>query len=585
MKIGITVDVRHSMFSAGHPNSCIAIAEAFQVGGHEVVFLKRDSEKTWWDDVKALEADSPRCLSIDTVANASLDLVVEVAFFLTPKERSRFSKSIWYCRKQAIFQDLEATVFSCRTEGRDLEGMSEIWAADIFNSADDIVYLKNLYSVPVRIVPWLWSPTIVEAHRKQMQSPVWKQVKDLLPRDTKPKWSLHITETNSTNTSSCTIPLVTLKECIEKSKIEKIHIHNAEHLIDSKFFKENILDICNVDAKLVGRQRVIDWSHEPMSIILAHSRFSPLKLANLEAVWVGLPVIHNNSALKEFGCGLEHTYYENNNICDAASILEKTMNNVESVEYLTKLESLTELRTKILYRFSPEARAKEWLAVLSTKETVEPIVKSKEVSERKRYTILFTDMWDQFNPEYNMFILAFREELKDITVCGYSLETLPKGIKQDMHIFGPFGNRWRSVDGPKVHYTGENTGPISDKSIILNIGFKNINSPSYFRLPLWMLEINWFNICPSDLAKFKNPLPIPLESCTSASPCVNTRTKFCAFIVSNPKNTLRNEAFHTLSTYKPVDSAGKLFNTMGDALFAGLGGGGGALKKHEFLKD
>lgn len=572
------MDIRHSMFSAGHPNSCIAIAEAFQVGGHEVVFLKRDSEKTWWDDVKALESEAPKCLTIDTVSN--LDLVIEVAFFLTPEERSRFARTVWYCRKPAVFQDLEATVFSCRTEGRNLEGLSEIWMADVFNGGDDLVYLKSLYSVPVRTVPWLWSPTIVETHRKHMQSPVWKQVKDLLPSEQN-KWSLHVTETNATNTSSCTIPLVTLKECITHSRIEKIHIHNTEHLTESRFFKENILNNCKVDAKLVGRQRVIDWSHEPLSIILAHSRFSSLKQANLEAAWVGLPLIHNNTVLRDFGCGLEKTYYDTNKISDAAALVENTMRKVNEVPYLSNLESLTELRTKILYRFSPEARAKEWLALLSTKAESEPVI---EVTERKTYRILFTDMWDQFNPAYNMFILAFKEELQGIDVCGYSLETLPKGINHDLHIFGPFGNSWKKLDGPKVHYSGENTGPISHKSIILNIGFKNIVSPSYFRLPLWMLEINWFGVSDLDIAEFKNPLPIPLEACTTVNP-LNTRTKFCAFIVSNPKNTIRNEAFHTLSSYKPVDSAGKLFNTMGDALFAGGGGGGGELKKHRFLKD
>ena len=582
MKIGITVDIRHSMFSAGHPNSCIAISEAFQVGGHEVVFLKRDAEKTWWDDVKGLETDAPKCITIDTITG--LDLVVEIAFFLTPAERSKFTKSVWYCRKSALFEDLEATVFSCRTEGRNLDGISEIWLADIFNKSDDIVYLKSLYSVPIKIVPWLWSPTIVEAHRKEKQSPVWKQVKDIISSGPKIKWSLHITETNSTNTSSCTIPIVTLKEISLKTteQIEKIHIHNTDHLSESKFFKENILNNCKVQASLVGRQRIIDWSHEPMSIVLAHSRFLPLKLANLEAIWVGIPLVHNNSSLRDFGCGLEKLYYEGNSISAAVKLVGKVIDDVDTIPYLTNLESLSELRTKILYRFSPEARAKEWLALLSTVGEVEPRLKDIVVAKRT-YTILFTDMWDQFNPEYNMFILAFRETLSDIEVNGYSLETMPTGQKHDIHIFGPFGESWKKIEGPKVHYTGENTGPIVDNRIILNIGFKNIDSPLYFRLPLWMLEIDWFNVGNSNLAEIKNPLPIPLESCTTVQ--LSKRTKFCAFIVSNPMNLIRNEAFHALNKYKSVDSGGKLYNTIGDTLFAGLGGGGGELKKHEFLKD
>ena len=581
MKIGITVDIRHSMFSAGHPNSCVAIAEAFQIGGHEIIFVKRETEKNWWDDVNELE--SAKVYDINTVFE--LDLLIEVGFLLNPIERSRYNKCVWYCRKPAIFTDIEATVFSCKIEGRDLQGVSEIWVADIYNNNDDIVYLKNLYSFAlVKVVPWLWSPTIVETHRKKMQSPVWKQVRDLIPSDT--KWSLHVTESNFSNTSSCTIPIVVLKDTKLKDTIEKIHVHNADHLSESRYFKTNILENCMVEnIKLVGRQRIIDWCHEPMSIILAHSRFIDLKLANLEAAWVGLPLIHNNSILRDFGCGLEQMFYENNNIGDALEALKKTLASHSSIPYLSNIDSLTELRKKILYRFSPEARAKEWLALLTSSAGPEKVIKpivNKTIKVERVYRILFTDMWDQFSPATNMFTLAFKDAMPGVEVLGYSTETLQKGIKHDIHIFGPFGERWKKIEGPKVHFTGENTDPILEASVKLNIGFKYIDSASYFRLPLWMLEIDWFQA--DNLEEINNPLPLPLEACITAVSS-GIRSKFCAFVVSNPKNEIRNDAFKVLNEYKPVDSAGRLFNNVGNKIFAGLGGGGGELKKYEFLKD
>ncbi|NBP66722.1 MAG: hypothetical protein EBU66_19000, partial [Bacteroidetes bacterium] len=84
MRIGITVDMRHSMFSAGHPNSCIAVCEAMQVGGHEVVFIKKDTEKVWWDDVFGIMGD----YTIESVENCTkLDVLIEVAFHLTQIQR------------------------------------------------------------------------------------------------------------------------------------------------------------------------------------------------------------------------------------------------------------------------------------------------------------------------------------------------------------------------------------------------------------------------------------------------------------------------------------------------------------------
>ena len=41
------------------------------------------------------------------------------------------------------------------------------------------------------------------------------------------------------------------------------------------------------------------------------------------------------------------------------------------------------------------------------------------------------------------------------------------------------------------------------------------------------------------------------------------KTRFCAFVVSNPLCRTRNNFFRKLSRYKPVDSGGKVFNTLG----------------------
>jgi GR25 family glycosyltransferase involved in LPS biosynthesis len=356
-----------------------------------------------------------------------------------------------------------------------------------------------------------------------------------------------------------------------RSNIEKIQIHNTQHLEKNEYFKKNIIDNSQLsNYNLVGRQRIIDWSHEPNSVIIGHSRFISLKQANLEAAWVGIPLVHNNPVLRDFECGLELTYYEGNMLVDARSKLDRIIDSHESIPYLTDLDKLTELRRKILYRFSPEARAKEWLMNLKTTS-----VSVKE--ELKTYTILFTDMWDQFNPEHNMFTLAFSNYMKNVNVIGTDNIT----VKPDIHIFGPFGSQWKQIKGPKIHYTGENTGPILDPSVKLNLGYQYSNNPSYLRLPLWMLSINWFKC---DLTRIQNPLPIPVEACLNS--CYSgKRSKFCAFIVSNPSNEIRNEAFNVLNAYKPVDSAGNLFNNVGPILAAGLGGGGGELKKHEFLKD
>lgn len=578
MKIGITVDVRHSMFSAGHPNSCLSIGEALALGGHDIVFLRNESGKVWWDDGKSLEGKIGQCVYIDSID--TLDLVIEVGYFLSPLQRKRFPTCVWYCRKPALFTDLEATTYNCRNDGRDLEGISEVWLAELMNGNDDKIYLETLYpSLPIKSVPWLWTPSILEAYKKENDIPLWLEVNQAIQDKC---WSLHICESNMSNTSSCTIPLVTFKQ-LGKSKLSKVSIHNSEHIDKSKFFKENVLSHCSltdISMNLLGRQRIADWSEEQGSIILSHSRFIQLKQANLESAWLGIPLVHNNSILRDLGCGLEESYYEGNGILEAS----------EKVNYLINknytMKELTERREKILRHFSPEANSCRWLEVVSSVNTKKVSVPLNVVEEyrpeKNAYRVLFTDMWAEFNVDYNTFTLALEAALDSVEVRGYSLETLPSGEKHDIHIFGPFGDSWRMVDGPKIHFTGENTGPVNHSSVILNIGFQTTKDPKYLRMPLWMFELDWFG---AFVPRLQNPLVLPIETCSTCPYLELKREKFCAFIVSNPKNKVRNEAFHVLNAYKPVDSAGRLFNTVGDKLFAGLGGGGGELIKHEFLKD
>ena len=599
MRIGITTDIRHSMFSAGHANTSFAIAQLFQsIGDHEIHFLHNNttSQDNWWEDGKELQEKFP-CIPLDVAwEGPPYDLIIESSFFLSLQQRQRIARqSVWYNRRPGLFTDLESTVYGCRPDGRTLDGISAIWTADIYTSTDDIQYLQTLYpTLPIYTVPWIWTPDIVESHRKTTGSPIWLQVYQSVPVES--PWSLHITESNASSTSSCTIPLVTVrnlfttKDFIRKPAISRVSIHNTDALKSNAFFKDNVhthCEVSDISYSMVGRQRIIDWVHDPHSLILSHSRFIPIKMAQIEAAWVGIPIVHNSTLLQTIGFGLEKLYYPNNSIVGASAAVEHPLRSVSEVPYISNVEALTSVRNKILTLFHPIVHVAAWKEVLTKTLLPLPV---QEV--QPTFTVLFTDMWDNFNESHNMFVLALENALQSntkdsIQVAGYSMETLPKASKPDIVLFGPFGEAWRSLpmDWPKVHYTGENSEPILHPSVKLNIGYKHAlpDDTRYLRMPLWHLEIDWFG---ADIQQIQNPLPIPIDACTTSSTRgYDQRSNFCAFIVTNPKNQKRNQAFTTLNSYKPVASAGRLYNNVGTDIFAGLGGGGGELKKHEFLKN
>jgi hypothetical protein len=635
MRIGITTDLRFSLFSAGHGNASFAVAKIFQAMNHEVVFLHKQEGSDWWDDAHDLKEGAPRRVFIDKFLEKEepLDMLIELTFLLKPEMRSRIAKrSVWYNRKPSLFSDIESCVYPIRPEGRDLKGLSSIWVSDIFTKPDDLVYLETLYpNVPIQTVPWIWTPDIVESHRKQTQSPAWPQVYNVIPKDT--PWSLHVTETNASSTSSCTLPMTILRhsQTTKKFPLSRITLHNMDVLKENKFFKENVLKHCelpDISYTIMGRQRIIDWVHDPHSIILSHNRFVELKMANLEAVWVGIPIVHNSEILKSMGLGLEKLYYPKNSVVGATEALEVAIKSCEQIPYCSTLEGLSELRKEIIQRFYPLAKIQEWgnaflrvmnmampvaapmatpmpvatsvatpaptsvaTAVTTSVATPTPTPVTTSTSspvECDTVHVLFSDMWDQFNEQHNMFTLAMEVGLKakGTKVVGHNLQTLGSQ-KPDVVIFGPFGDDWTKLpaEWPKVHFTGENTPPCINPSVKLNIGYKlpDMSDNSYIRMPLWMFEIDWFG---ADMDQIQNPLPLPIDACTKATPeDYDTRKKFCAFVVSNPTNPDRNKAFMALNSYSRVDSAGRLYNNVGDVIFAGLGGGGGELKKHQFLKD
>ena len=599
MRVGVTAHFQFSVFSGGGASSVFAIAELMKILGHDVTLLNSNGKQEWWDDLVSLKDQFKRENVCDV--KEPFDLVLEVANTLPDKEtRERCGKQcVWVIRKPVLLNDVENSIFPVVLGKRNLDGLTCVWAMDQEVTSDEIQYLETLTRVPVFQVPYVWTPTLVITHRKDTNLPHWIQVAVAMTQQLQKvlPWSVHICETNNSASSSCTIPLVTLRE-LKRDKqfyFQKYKIHNAQPIENSQFFKQNVNAHCQIEGlsgEFSGRQRIVDWSVDPMSCVLAHIRFRRLRPYLLEALWAGIPLVHNAPALKGLTEEYDRYYYTDNNINEAVQAMKRVQNDLQEAKGMFLQSSLPALQQKILERFSPiSVRVVEgWKKTLATLP-VEP-VKLVEPVKPSTVTVLFTDMWDGFNPEYNMFTLILQEGCKQLdpkpTIVGCSKQTLPTGTKPNLILFGPFGSEWRSEQWkgiPKAHFTGENTMPVNDPDVFLNMGYPHADfiDEKYIRLPLWMLEIDWFG---ADINRINNPKPLPLDRCLKVYPEeMSSKKKFCAFVVTNPCNPVRNDAFHSLNRYKPVDSAGRLFNNIGDQIFAGLGGGGGELKKHEFLKQ
>jgi hypothetical protein len=616
MLIYVTGYVQFSVFSSGHHATTLHIALSLKELGHTVKILNiLDNNLDWYEDCKGISTEIPviqkREFTGIMPTGQKADLLIDTMGCLLPEERNAFAnKCALFIRNPPIFSEIENVIYPAPTLKRTYDNVHEIWTYDLF-SKNDYQMLSILGQCPVRVLPFVWSPRILETFTKESGIPPWFAT--LSGHDA--NIQLKIAETNSTCKSSCTLPLVIAREFDKQNPgiLKKISVVNGKQLDERKFFKDNIYAHIDTAVKpeLEGRSRCVEWIMNPKSIVLSHTRFTPFRWMLFDCAWMGIPIIHNSILLKQLGEELQEFYYENNSVSDACAALKRCCEKGQ--DYWTEQRLM---RTRYVIKngltIMREGCRQVWESaiseIMSTEKTcpvfsspltvpaIEPAglkatVAVTPITGKVVYRMQFIGMWENFQSQYNFFTLLmenyFKSKSIDVQVIGCGSEYLGEDI--NIRICGPFGCKDPVRAGiPSVFTTGENIPPLNsqscaDNNIKLQLGFAPLNTNEYKRLPLWMMYINWFG---ADNERLVNPRIVPLEKCIKSHAVrPSDRTNFCAFIVTNPSNPVRNAAFETISGIGHVDSAGRYKNNCGDAIFAGLGGGGGEEKKLAFLEN
>ena len=471
MKVGILTTCQHSVFSGGLANTTIVLYEMMKTLEHEVTILNTDKE--WYDDCKSLK-EHINMLHITTESNYDFDLVIEcVSFFQSEEERKRVGKRfVVFNRHNILLPTIEYSLYPIVNRKNNYDGVEQIWCFKELCDESEKQMLEVLTRKPVVLLPYLWTPTIIETHKNELNLPLWLQ----MPH-TAENWSPHVFETNTSSSSSSTIPLLILRQAkLNNFPITKYKIHNIEQINKSQFFKDNVLKHCelaDLSGEFVGRQRIIDLIVEPKSCVISHVRFIPFKPMIFDMAWFGIPFIHNSSFLKHISC-FERYYYPDNKISEAVKCLEHINEDFIAKEGWFKIENIQEFRKYILENhscFNP-AIIEIYKNVVNNPINLNLVSNTlftpSLAASEPCLSILFTDMWENFNPSYNFFTLLLESANPNIKIKYYSESTL-KGVPTAI-IFGPFGTRWKNYETvPKIHYTGENTPPVSEAK--LNLGF------------------------------------------------------------------------------------------------------------------
>jgi len=631
MRVGVTVRFQNSYFSGTLPQLGLSIGKAIQAAGHEVTYLHPPGDPTWFIDVPSTRPTNIRAFSEEQ----RYDLVVEVVWSLKAEDRAAQPRVVLLAPYPATFYDMESSVYQWNPTVRNFQNLKAIWTFDHFEK-QDVRYLEFLSGKPVYTIPYVWDSAPLDAFVMEGNVPSWSNTATAIDERHPPElpqplsWCARVVESNFSNSSHCTIPLCVVSEIRKAGDPVRLTVHNGEATAKHEFFKANIarnLAVPDISGAMVPRVRLPDLLRDK-SVLVAHQRFRPLKSFLLDAMYLGIPMIHNCALVKSLGAPY---YYELNQISQALTAWQQLKADYAGKKGFFNSSTATIRKHVLNQRFGPVGKQDAYKAVVertvaatvtvttatatatatATGDSVKPkkllpfslpdamqnvvtyVGKQQEQQEQQQnqsqqnqqnqstLRVAFCKMWDNFQPSYNFFTL----------LLGWASGKRVVVDEEKPHVvfYGPFSGTEvdKYAEVPKVYFTGEGGAAVARgkaPNTFLHLGFDYTTDADFIRLPLWQLEINWFGADPNKLA---NPKPIPLADCLRVNPEVLKRkTKFCAFVATNAMNPQRNEAFHALSSYKHVDAGGRLFcNRPGGPIPAGLGGGGGELAKVDFYKD
>jgi GR25 family glycosyltransferase involved in LPS biosynthesis len=601
MRIGLTVEPAASWWTPVN-QTALHLADLFHTLGHTVAFVHSGLHALRLPPTFDVE-DAPYT---STTPAPALDLYVDLTGThpIEWRHANHTRKTIVFLLDHLAFTEMDQSVYiEAPYQPRSFEHASEVWCWADLNPPDTLTPLQTLFPVPIRRVPLIFSPRFVD-HITQHQRAF------AFPPE---PYTVHLWE-EGTNQSSIVLPLVAIRaihnnrEATRQLATLQFQVHALGALKDSRFLKENVLDPIDLKTLPVTlSEQTIDDLIPAMAqtanhLFFSHSRFTPLRPALLSLLWIGVPVFHNSPLLYELP-EFRDLYYPSNRIRDWCTVVHRFLEHP-----IHAWQGQDERRDALKARFGFDTHRAEWVTVLESHHslrtpttapapaptplsspTSSPLSTPAPTPVPTSTVVAFSDFWPGFHPDRNFLLDTLRHVYPQTTFKG--IDATPS-TQQEITVIGPYGDQWKSLQSqkktPRIFFTAENW-PIPDTVFdLVLLSSPDPQNPTHFRLPTWMTFIDWFTPStelPPQTAD--NPIRLPLHFATTPHPIpFHKRPHFCAFVVSNPSQPFRNDVFHALHQYKPVQSGGALFNNIGRPLHLLYpGGGAGDLSKHAFFTE
>jgi uncharacterized Fe-S cluster protein YjdI len=203
-------------------------------------------------------------------------------------------------------------------------GQDAIWVIPHYKKA--MQFLSVIHNCPSYCVPYIWEPDFVGKQFKQSH------------RVERP--NIFVMEPNLSSAKTALIPMAIIEKLyrVDPEKFDKAVIFNSEHFSNKEYFLYNFVD--NMPSLQARNQKVFfnkrkkfDEVFIKPDILLAHQVDNELNYLYNEALYMGVPLVHNSPPYKNHGY-----YYPEMNVDDGVDQILNAISNHDPIKDIEKNE-------------------------------------------------------------------------------------------------------------------------------------------------------------------------------------------------------------------------------------------------------
>ncbi|NYH16677.1 DUF2827 domain-containing protein [Paraburkholderia bryophila] len=309
LRVGVSIFVRkgeQSVWENGIYQNCIFLVMLLMrspiVEATYLVAGGGDGEPA---DAKHFLADSPVPLIDMNEAAATLDVMIEMSaqlgreWVVAFRERGGKIVSMRVGNDYAI--DIERMVFD-KSHGLLITGAPyhEIWTLPEYETTC-VPYFQSTFRCPVRVVPHLWSPLVLEREAARLPEGV-----SFGYRPGRKRWRVGIFEPNICMVKTSFIPLLTCEAAhrADPDVLEHVWAYNTFHLkehVGFNGFAHSLNIVQHGLTSFEGRFPFCRVVAADVDVVVSHHWENAQNYVYYEALYGGYPLIHNSHLIGACG--------------------------------------------------------------------------------------------------------------------------------------------------------------------------------------------------------------------------------------------------------------------------------------------